>query len=106
MGDGLADLSALELADHYRSHECSPVEVVEAVLDRMEQVDDRVHAVVAVAADRARDEARRCEAGLLGDASDERSPLFGVPITVKDITATEGIVTTRGSRRYASTTAR
>jgi len=100
MGHGLADLTAVELADHYNRRDCSPVEVVEAVLQRVVETNDRVRAVVALAADRALQAARQQEATLL--AGEERPPLFGVPVTVKDLTPTEGIVTTRGNRRFAT----
>jgi aspartyl-tRNA(Asn)/glutamyl-tRNA(Gln) amidotransferase subunit A len=100
MGEGLADLTAVELADHYDRRACSPVEVIEAVLQRVEDTNAGVHAVVTIAAERARQEARHQEADLMAGA--ERPPLFGVPVTIKDLTPTQGIITTRGSRRFAT----
>jgi aspartyl-tRNA(Asn)/glutamyl-tRNA(Gln) amidotransferase subunit A len=101
---GLADLSAAELADHYARRQCSPVEVVEAVLRRIEDTDRDVHAVVARAAERAQEEARRLEGAPRAGGGDRRPPLWGVPVTIKDLIATAGIVTTRGSRRFATST--
>ena len=102
MSDDLADLSARDLARCYERRECSPVEVVRSVLTRLERTDPIVHAIVAVAAERALAEAQHCEDALVRLRSTVRPALFGVPITVKGHHPTEGIVTTRGSRRFAS----
>jgi Asp-tRNA(Asn)/Glu-tRNA(Gln) amidotransferase A subunit family amidase len=79
----------------------SPVELVEASLERIAQVDVKLGAFITVSAEQALDAARAAEkAVMLGEAP---GPLHGVPIAVKDIEATAGIRTTLGSRYFAET---
>ena len=99
MSEELCWKSAAELADLYRRRETSPVEVVEAVLDRLEKVNPEINAFVTITADEARNSARLAEKRL---ASGEELPeLFGVPITVKDLTDTAGVRTTYGCVAYS-----
>ena len=99
MSEDLIWTSAYELAELYRRREVSPVEVVDAALERLHAVNGKVNAFVTVTADRAREEAQAAEKRLLVDA--DLPPLFGVPITVKDLTDTAGVRTTYGSVAYA-----
>jgi aspartyl-tRNA(Asn)/glutamyl-tRNA(Gln) amidotransferase subunit A len=85
---------ATKLAELIRAKEVSPVEVVQAHLDRIEAVDSKVNAIV-VRADDAIEAARAAEQAVL--AGDELGPLHGVPFTVKDSIDTAGVATQRGS---------
>jgi amidase len=79
----MADLlwkSALDQARMVRDGDCSSRELVDATLDAIERVDGELNAFVHVAADEARAEADRVEAG-------DQRPLAGVPIGVKDLLA-------------------
>ncbi|MEZ4523840.1 MAG: amidase family protein [Thermomicrobiales bacterium] len=87
-------LSASELVDRYRRRELSPVEVTEAVLQRIDALNPQLNAFVTVTPERAMEDARRAEETY---ASDDPPPLAGVPISIKDLVATKGIRTTRGS---------
>lgn len=98
MSDDLIWTSAHELADLYRSRTVSPVEVVEAVLERQEAVNPQINAFVTVTADQAREQAKQAERRLLNEP--ELPRLFGIPITVKDLTETAGVRTTFGSVGY------
>jgi Asp-tRNA(Asn)/Glu-tRNA(Gln) amidotransferase A subunit family amidase len=84
---------ALELARRIRARELSPVELLEAVLDRVAAVDDRVHAFVTVDAERALAAARAAEARV-----EPAGPLHGLPVSVKDLEAVAGVRLTMGSR--------
>ncbi|HEX5086159.1 MAG TPA: Asp-tRNA(Asn)/Glu-tRNA(Gln) amidotransferase subunit GatA [Nocardioides sp.] len=93
-----ADLrrSAGELAGDLASGATTSVELTQACLDRMGEVEGALHAFLvvddegALAAARASDERRA--------AGRPASPLDGVPIAIKDVLATEGLATTCGSR--------
>ncbi len=87
--------SATSIAQSIRDKEISAVEVVQAHLDRIAQVNDKLNAVVHLCADRALQEAADADAALArGDAT---GPLHGVPMTLKDSLDTEGVVTTGGT---------
>jgi aspartyl-tRNA(Asn)/glutamyl-tRNA(Gln) amidotransferase subunit A len=85
---------ATKLAELIRTKEVSPVEVVQAHLDRIAAVDPRVNAIVTLA-DTALELAKSAEADVL--AGKELGPLHGVPFTVKDSIDTAGVPTQRGS---------
>jgi len=88
----LADLTLAEAAAAIRTRRLSPVELTEAVLARIDEVEPRLHAYVAVDADRARAEARAAEHGEI------RSPLHGIPMGLKDLIDVAGTATTASSR--------
>ena len=86
---------ATELAALVRSRQISPVEVVQEHLDRIEEVNPKINAIVTLAADQAIATARAAEAAVMAGA--ELGPLHGVPFTVKDSLDTAGVLTQRGS---------
>jgi amidase len=90
--------SATELAALIRARTVSPVEVTEALLRRIEEVNPSLNAIVTLAAD-AIDQARIAEAALT--RGDDVGPLHGVPLTIKDTIDTRGLRTTGGSRLLA-----
>ncbi len=81
------------------SREISPVELTRAYLERIDVLDRDLHHYVLVLRDKALDEARRAEAEIAAERY--RGPLHGIPIGLKDIIDTEGVVTTAGSRLMA-----
>src|SRR5262245_21494882 len=85
---------ATGLAELIRTREVSPVEVVQAHLDRIEAVNPKVNAIVTVA-DNALRAAKAAEIAVL--QGHELGPLHGVPFTVKDSIDTAGVPTQRGS---------
>lgn len=97
--DRLCWTSATELAGLIRRRKVSPVEVVEAVLDRIERVNPRLNAYVLVTADRARRAARAAERALTRRGA-RLGPLHGVPFAVKDLVVTRGVRTTFGTPLY------
>lgn len=93
-------LSIAELGAAYRAGTLSPVDAVEACIARIGDVNPRLNAVVATRFDAARIEARDAARRLAaGEGSDQ--PLLGVPCTVKEFVAVEGMPNTAGllSRR-------
>ncbi|MBV9812867.1 MAG: amidase [Acetobacteraceae bacterium] len=98
-GDELAYLPAHALAARIAERAISPVEVIDAVLARIERLEPRINAFAYLAADQARDAARAAEAALMrGDAL---GPLHGVPVTIKDLTATADMPTQFGTLALA-----
>ncbi|PLS84489.1 MAG: amidase [Actinobacteria bacterium] len=80
----------------YKEKEVSPLEVLEATLRRLEELEPRLNAFVTVMAEEAREQAREAEKLYSRDEATGR--LLGIPVSVKDIFATRGIRTTVGSR--------
>ncbi|HUG37355.1 MAG TPA: amidase family protein, partial [Candidatus Limnocylindrales bacterium] len=89
---------ALRLQTLIRTREVSPVELLDAVLARVEAVDPHIHAFVTLDADRARDAARAAEAGVA--RGDDLGPLHGIPVSIKDLELTAGLRTTYGSKFF------
>ncbi|HEY0172486.1 MAG TPA: amidase [Pyrinomonadaceae bacterium] len=88
-------MSATELAARIRAREVSPVEAVGAYLRRIDEVNPRLNAVVAVAPD-ALERAREAEDALM--RGDDAGALRGVPLTVKDTVDVRGMPAACGSR--------
>ncbi len=88
--------TAAEQADALRAGEVSAVELTQAHLDRIADVDTDIHAFLHVDADgalgAAADVDRRRAAG------EDLAPLAGVPVAVKDVVVTRGLPSTAGSR--------
>ncbi len=91
----ITSASAKSIAQAIRDKEVSAVEVVQAHLDRIAEVNDKLNAVVCLCADRAMQEARAADATL--SRGDSVGPLHGVPMTLKDSLDTEGVITTAGT---------
>ena len=89
-------LTLTHAAARIRDGELDPIDLVEACLSRIDEIDDRIHAWVALDGDRA-----RAEAVLMSDeakASKFRGPLHGVPVGIKDIIFTRDFPTRGGSK--------
>ena len=90
---------ASELVRLYRARKISPLEVMQAVLARIDAVNPAVNAYVTVARESALAAARRATRAL-GRRGAPLLALHGVPVSIKDLTATKGIRTTWGSQAY------
>ncbi|HET7477891.1 MAG TPA: amidase [Rubrobacteraceae bacterium] len=91
-------LGAVDLARLIRSRETSAVEVMRAHLERIEQANPAVNAIVTFLPERALEGARRADRAL--HRGEEAGPLHGLPVAHKDLADTAGIRTTYGSRIY------
>ena len=94
----ICTMDAVTLASNIRAKALSPVEVVEAVLARMDKLEPLLHAFCTPTPDLARETAKRLEGALM--AGDLVGPMTGVPVGIKDLVSTEGIRTTSGSVAY------
>ena len=85
-------MTATQIAGLIASGEASAVEVATAHLDRIDAVDERVHAFLHVDREGALAAAKAVDDGKVN------GPLAGVPIAVKDVIATKGVPTTAASK--------
>ncbi|HTY79423.1 MAG TPA: amidase [Candidatus Bathyarchaeia archaeon] len=98
--DDLAWMSAVEMAAAIRRKKLSPVEVMKAVLARIERLNPTLNAFVTLMPEQAMRDARAAERAL-GKKGAKLGPLHGVPFSTKDLVLTKGIRTTFGTRLYA-----
>ena len=91
----LHDLTIHDAADLLAAREISSTELTEAVLSRIENVDERVKAFVTVTGERALADAKAADARVV---SGRLGPLDGVPMMLKDNICTTGIRTTCSSK--------
>ena len=89
-------LGATELASLLRARTVSPVEVVEALLARIDVLNGPLRAYVHVCGEQALAAARAAELEL--GVGIDRGPLHGIPVAYKDIYDVRGVPTTAGSR--------
>jgi aspartyl-tRNA(Asn)/glutamyl-tRNA(Gln) amidotransferase subunit A len=94
----LCYMSAGRLSRLVRSREVSPVEVVDAVLARIEATEPVLNSFITLLPDQARAAARQAEEEIRG--GNYRGPLHGIPFGLKDLFNTAGVRTTSGSRIF------
>src|SRR5215218_6051825 len=92
--------SALSLGRAIRARQVSSAEVVSAYLQRIDQVNPTINAIVQRVDERARAEARAADAALA--RGDTGGPFHGVPFTVKDIFDVAGVVSAAGLEERAA----
>lgn len=92
----LCFMPATELSRLIHAKELSPVELTEAVLDRIDKINPKINAFITTTADLARKGAKEAEARAL--RGELISPVDGIPLSIKDVTPTAGIRTTMGSK--------
>jgi Asp-tRNA(Asn)/Glu-tRNA(Gln) amidotransferase A subunit family amidase len=96
--DELCALSAVEARRRIGTKELSPVELLDACIARIERVNPAINAVTATDFGRAREAAQAAEAAVL--AGEPLPLLHGLPVGVKDLQDTTGLLTTYGSPMY------
>jgi Asp-tRNA(Asn)/Glu-tRNA(Gln) amidotransferase A subunit family amidase len=94
----LVEKSAVELRRLIGSREISPVELLNACIARIEDINPHINAITATCLDRARKEAAAAEVAVM--AGQPLPLLHGLPIAIKDLEETEGLLTTYGSPIY------
>jgi aspartyl-tRNA(Asn)/glutamyl-tRNA(Gln) amidotransferase subunit A len=92
--------SLLEAGALLRARSISSVELTRLMLDRIAELDSELNAFITVTTELALQQAARADAEL-ADGKD-RGPLHGIPIAIKDLFATKGVLTTGGSKYYES----
>ena len=95
-GSELIGLTAHEGQDLLSSGDVSSVELTEAILARVDEVEPRLNSYITVTRELALSAARDADAARA--AGEAGGPLSGVPVMVKDNMSTQGVPTTAGSR--------
>jgi aspartyl-tRNA(Asn)/glutamyl-tRNA(Gln) amidotransferase subunit A len=95
----LCYLSLSSVAGLLQRRELSPVEAVEACLERVGKLDRQLNSFITVMRDEALAQARLAEQDM--QRGQYRGPLHGVPLAVKDLYYTKGTRTTMGSKIFA-----
>ncbi|ACD16571.1 amidase family protein [Paraburkholderia phytofirmans] len=98
-GNELCDLSAVTLLDLQRKKSVSAVEILDAHLSRIDTVNPQVNALVTIA-DPVTLRARAAEIDSQWSRGIWQGPLHGLPVSQKDLTATQGVRTTFGSKIF------
>jgi amidase len=93
-------MSAAALAKAIRNRQASSEDVVNTYLKRIQEVNPKLNAVVQVVADMARGQARKADAAVA--RGENKGPLHGVPMTIKDTLDTASVVSTGGTQGRAA----
>lgn len=100
----LTDLSLTEASQLLNRKEISPVELTQAHLARIQNLDERINSFITVTADTALERARSAEEDFIRGTTSQGKPLgplHGIPITLKDLYETKGVRTTMGSKFFS-----
>ncbi|HEX6221240.1 MAG TPA: Asp-tRNA(Asn)/Glu-tRNA(Gln) amidotransferase subunit GatA [Acidimicrobiia bacterium] len=95
----LTDLTIVEARDKLRAGEVTSVELLDAVLDVAHRTEAQLHAYLTIDREGARAAAETADADLA--AGNDRGPLHGIPIALKDNMCTRGLETTASSQILA-----
>jgi len=104
MADTLAFDSIANLASQFRQGALSPVGVTEALFRRIDALDPKLHAFIALTRERALAQARAAESAL--QTGHDLGPLHGIPYAAKDLYDVAGLPTTAGTHLLADNVAR
>lgn len=97
-GSDIRALTATELVRAVKGRRLSAVEILEAYIARIDEVNGAVNAFITLCLDTARQKAVTAENAVLN--GEELGLLHGLPLGIKDLTATAGVRTTYGSRVF------
>ena len=92
----LYELTAHELHEKLKVREITAVELTQSMYDRIGAVEEEIKGYLTLTADIALEGAAAADAGF--QRGDEMPPLAGIPIAIKDVICTKGVLTTCGSK--------
>ena len=95
----LIKLTARQVVSELKRRSVSPLELIDAALQRIDETGEAVNALPTLCADRARDHAARLPD--LDESDTPRGYLHGLPIAIKDLKDVSGVRSTRGSPIFA-----
>ncbi|RJP68350.1 MAG: Asp-tRNA(Asn)/Glu-tRNA(Gln) amidotransferase subunit GatA, partial [Candidatus Abyssobacteria bacterium SURF_17] len=96
MPNELSTMTIAELAPLLKSRKISPVELTRSVLERIEQLQPKLNAYITVDSGGALKAARSAERQI--SKGKYHGPLHGIPVSLKDLYQTKGLLTTAGSK--------
>jgi amidase len=97
----LISSTACAIVGQLNSGEVTPLDLLDALENRIAEIDSKTNALPILCFDRARAQAQ----ALMQKPAGERGPLAGMPIPIKDLTNVAGVRTTQGSPIYKDTIA-
>ena len=92
----ILSLTAVELAKSIKEGKTTAVEAMQAILDKIEEVEKTIHAYVTIDREKALKKAEEVQKKI--EAGELTGPLAGVPVAIKDNLCTEGLRTTCASK--------
>jgi amidase len=95
----LVRATACDIVDRLNAGEVTPLDLLDALEARIDEVDGKVNALPTLCFDRARDQAKELMKKPIG----ARGMLAGLPVPIKDLTAVAGVLTTQGSPIFKDT---
>jgi len=98
MAQGLHYDTIEDIGAKIRAGEISSEALTVSILERIDRLNETLNAYITVTADTALEQAKRADEEMR--AGNDRGPLHGVPVAVKDLFATKGIRTTGGSKLH------
>lgn len=87
---------ATELVDRMKSKDLSPVELTQALLDRIDALNPKLNAFVTIHPEQSLAAAQHAEDAI--QKGEDLGSLHGLPISIKDLSHTKGVRTTSGSK--------
>src|SRR6202162_6070100 len=93
--------TACAIVDQLNSGEITPLDLLDALENRIAEVDGKTNALPTLCFDRARTHAK----ALMRKPAGERGLLAGMPVPIKDLTNVADVKTTQGSPIYKNTIA-
>ncbi|HSZ95786.1 MAG TPA: amidase family protein [Bradyrhizobium sp.] len=91
--------TACAIVDQLNSGEVTPLDLLDALENRIAEIDGKTNALPILCFDRARTQAK----ALMQKPAGERGLLAGMPVPIKDLTNVAGVLTTQGSPIYKDT---
>ncbi len=89
-------LTAHEIREKLKSREITSSELTQSVYDRIDAVEGQIEGYLTLTKETAYLQAEAADAGF--QRGDEMPPLAGIPIAIKDVICTKGVLTTCGSK--------
>ena len=98
MREGMEYSTVSEVAALIRFGDVSAVELTRLMLERIEKMNGSLNAFITVTAELALEQAAQADLELAEGR--DRGPLHGIPVAIKDLIDTRGVLTTGGSKHY------